>query len=170
MQSSITQPPAPSTFSFPYRYAPAIAEKAKTQMAVADWEQALETTERLDEQEPEGLNIESMKIAALFLLSRGPNGGAAAATLGGKGGARGAMAGSSTTSAEAEAARKLDELFGLIRRREPHNGTLLLESVVLFSRLGGRSKKILGVTRDALQGFVSVTIKDLGYFCRAYAT
>jgi hypothetical protein len=128
--------------SFPW-YTPAIAEKAKTQMAVADWEQALETTERLDEQEVSGLSIDSMKIAALYLLSRGPNGG------------RGQNGGGTTISAEVGAAKKLEELFGAIRQKEPHNGTLLLECVCLFSRLSGRSKKVLSVTRNALSGFVS---------------
>merc|ERR1712003_500680 len=60
-------------------YLPALVEKAKTLMMTADWDQALESAGRIQQQEPN--NIEALRLNVLFLLSRESRCDAAAARL-----------------------------------------------------------------------------------------
>lgn len=99
-------------------YLPALVEKAKTLMMTADWDQALESASRIQQQEPN--NIEALRLNVLFLLSR-----------------------ESRCDAGAE---KLRELVTAIQQQEPRNHELVMSCVQLFSRLAGRHKAILQIT------------------------
>lgn len=50
-------------------------------------------------------------------------------------------------------------MLQLLAQREPYSGFLQLECVQLFSRLCGRSRKILRVTQTSLQTFVETVIQ-----------
>jgi len=104
-------------------YLPALVEKARTLMMTADWDQALESAGRIQQQEPN--NIEAIRLNVLFLLSR-----------------------ESRLDAGAE---KLRELVGAIQQQEPGNHDLVLSCVQLFSRLAGRHKGVLQITAGMIK-------------------
>ncbi|CAD7958852.1 unnamed protein product, partial [Amoebophrya sp. A25] len=117
---------------FPW-YQPAIAERGRVQMASGDWDQALETCARLEEQAG-GPTVDSLKIQLLHLVTRGGTGGGGSVV-------------ETTVS-------KLEQLLRILAQREPFNGRMLMENVQLFSRLAGRNPRILRVTHHAMQTFV----------------
>jgi len=99
-------------------FLPALAEKAKVLMMAGDWEQAIETAQRVLSHDAS--NIEALRISALFLLSQ--------------------------EAKYAEATQRISDLLAAIERNEPKNA-LLYESLSRpFARIGGRNPAILKLT------------------------
>ncbi|CAE8602832.1 unnamed protein product, partial [Polarella glacialis] len=119
----------------------ALVEKAKTLMMTADWDQALESAGRLQQQEPN--NIEALRLNVLFLLSR-----------------------ESRCDAAAE---KLQELVAALQQLEPKNHDLVMSCAQLFSRLAGRHKGILAITSSMMERVTHLApdqakyLTELGY-------
>jgi tetratricopeptide repeat protein 21B len=122
-------------------YLPALIEKAKTLMMTADWDQALESAGRIQQQDPN--NIEALRLNVLFLLSR-----------------------ESRCDAAAE---KLQELVAAIQAQEPRNHALVMSCAQLFSRLAGRHKGVLSITAAMMKKVSdaapqqAVYLTELGY-------
>eukprot|EP00930_Biecheleria_cincta_P046675 TRINITY_DN32219_c0_g1_i1.p1 TRINITY_DN32219_c0_g1~~TRINITY_DN32219_c0_g1_i1.p1 ORF type:complete len:1347 (+),score=315.58 TRINITY_DN32219_c0_g1_i1:89-4129(+) len=122
-------------------YLPALVEKAKTLMMTADWDQALESAGRLQQQEPD--NIEALRLNVLHLLSR-----------------------ESRCDAAVE---RLQELVEALHQQEPRNHELVMSCAQLFSRLAGRHKGILGITSNMIRRVTDAApdeakyLTELGY-------
>eukprot|EP00406_Dinophysis_acuminata_P039023 CAMPEP_0179375406 /NCGR_PEP_ID=MMETSP0797-20121207/87788_1 /TAXON_ID=47934 /ORGANISM="Dinophysis acuminata, Strain DAEP01" /LENGTH=1226 /DNA_ID=CAMNT_0021091415 /DNA_START=14 /DNA_END=3695 /DNA_ORIENTATION=- len=122
-------------------YLPALIEKAKTLMMTADWDQALESAGRIQQQEPN--NIEALRLNVLFLLSR--------------------------ESRCDDAAKRLQELVAAIQQQEPRNHELAMSCAQLFSRLAGRHKAILVITAGMMKRAADASphlakyLTELGY-------
>ena len=99
-------------------FLPALEEKASVLMALGDWDQALETAQRVLAQD--GGNIVALRMCTLYLLSH--------------------------ESLTQEAASKLDELRVAIERQEPMNASLFHAVSRPFARLGGRTPHLLQKT------------------------
>lgn len=98
-------------------------EKSKTLMMIGDWDQSLDCANKILYSDSN--NIFALKACAFYKLAREGN--------------------------IIEAVDKLDELSAAIDLQEPKNITLMLNISQLFSRVSGRSSKILSVTQTMLQ-------------------
>merc|ERR1719163_2410414 len=106
-------------------------------MMTADWDQALESAGRIQQQDPN--NIEALRLNVLFLLSR-----------------------ESRCDAAAE---KLQELVAAINQQEPRNHALVMSCAQLFSRLAGRHKAILSITANMMQKVSEKAPEEAKYMC-----
>jgi len=97
-------------------FLPALVEKARVLLVTSDWEQALETAQRVLAQDAQ--NIEAMRLTVLFLLAR--------------------------ESRYTLAARRMADLCEYIDRHEPKNHALYFAVAQSCSRLSGRNPAVLG--------------------------
>jgi tetratricopeptide repeat protein 21B len=96
-------------------FLPALSGKGKMLMMMGDWDQALETTERVLQQDP--YDIEALRISALHSLTR--------------------------TGDLGRAAGIIDTLITSVDRHEPMNAELCFNVARPLARLSGRDKNIL---------------------------
>ena len=101
-------------------FIPALSEKAKMLMMLKDWDQALDTTERVLNKQLYSDDIESLRIAILHALTQSGN-----AKL---------------------AAKKISLLIDSIDRHEPKNAQLYYNCAKPFARLAGRKPIVLKQT------------------------
>ncbi|CAH1774388.1 unnamed protein product [Owenia fusiformis] len=99
-------------------FIPPLIEKMKVQLALQDWENVMETAQRILAMD--GHNIEAQKYIILHLLCREGN--------------------------YQEAAEKLADLLQDMDRNEPQNGQLFYEMSQVFCRLCGRNSAVLQQT------------------------
>jgi len=99
-------------------FLPALAEKCRVLMMMGDWEQALETAQRVLSQD--NFNIEALRMTVLYLLCR--------------------------ESRHPVAAKRLQDLIESIDRHEPRNAELYCNVSKPFARLSGRNPLILSLT------------------------
>eukprot|EP00742_Colponemidia_sp_Colp-10_P005614 GILJ01006001.1.p1 GENE.GILJ01006001.1~~GILJ01006001.1.p1 ORF type:complete len:1335 (+),score=250.67 GILJ01006001.1:335-4006(+) len=99
-------------------FVPALVEKAKVQMMMGDWEQSLETSQRVLASERS--NIEGLRLSILHSLAR--------------------------ESRVQEACGNIQELISSIDRNEPKNATLCFKVSRPFARLCGRNEQVLRLT------------------------
>ncbi|XP_023227553.1 tetratricopeptide repeat protein 21B-like [Centruroides sculpturatus] len=97
------------------RFVPALIEKMKIQLSMKDWDQALDSANRILSQEKN--NIEAQRYLILYSLCREGD--------------------------HNQAAEKLVELLHIFDISEPKNALLRYESARLFSKICGRQNKIL---------------------------
>ena len=108
--------------TFP-KYAPALAEKAKVLMMIGDWEQSIETCNKIfaiDKNE-----ISANKIVLFNMLAREGN--------------------------VEQFVQKFSEFISLIDQVEPKNIELMLETSKLFARISGSNIEIIKMTMNLLQ-------------------
>jgi tetratricopeptide repeat protein 21B len=104
-------------------FLPALSEKAKTLLLMGDWEQALETAQRvLNENEYE---IDALNIFILYMLAREGN--------------------------SEEAVRKLQQLNEALDRNEPNNPQLYMTICSPFVRICGRNPEVLRCTMNLVR-------------------
>jgi len=99
-------------------FLPALTEKARILLTMGDWEQALETAQRILSQD--STNIEALRLTVLFLLAR--------------------------ESRYILAAKRISDLTDCIDRHEPKNARLYYDVSRVFARLSGRNPAILQAT------------------------
>uniref|UniRef100_A0A8C8SD14 Tetratricopeptide repeat domain 21B n=1 Tax=Pelusios castaneus TaxID=367368 RepID=A0A8C8SD14_9SAUR len=104
--------------NFP-NFLPAFIKKMKLQLALQDWEQAVETAQRLLQKDP--LNLEAIRMEALHFLCKEGN--------------------------IPEATAKLGDLINGLDKLEPHNPQLYCKMALAFSRTCGRNQLILQQTQ-----------------------
>ncbi|KAM7154066.1 tetratricopeptide repeat protein 21B isoform 1-T1 [Macrochelys suwanniensis] len=100
-------------------FLPAFIKKMKLQLALQDWEQAVETAQRLLQKDT--LNLEAIRMEALHFLCREGN--------------------------IPEATAKLGDLIIALDKLEPHNPQLFCKMALAFSRTCGRNQLILQQTQ-----------------------
>ncbi|XP_044889003.1 tetratricopeptide repeat protein 21B isoform X2 [Mauremys mutica] len=100
-------------------FLPAFIKKMKLQLALQDWEQAVETAQRLLQKDT--LNLEAIRMEALHFLCREGN--------------------------IPEATAKLRDLINALDKLEPHNPQLFCKMALAFSRTCGRNHLILQQTQ-----------------------
>nr|XP_006124853.1 tetratricopeptide repeat protein 21B isoform X4 [Pelodiscus sinensis] len=100
-------------------FLPAFIKKMKLHLALQDWEQAVETAQRLLKKDT--LNLEAIRMEALNFLCREGN--------------------------IPEAAAKLGDLINALEKLEPHNPQLFCKMALAFSRTCGRNQLILQQTQ-----------------------
>lgn len=104
-------------------FLPALSEKAKTLLIMGDWEQALETAQRvLNENEYE---IDALNIFILYMLAREGN--------------------------NEEAVRKVEQLNEALDRNEPNNAGLYIAVAKPFVRICGRNPEVLRCTMNLVR-------------------
>ena len=123
------------------KFVPALVEKAKVQMMVGDWDQSLETAQRMLMTDP--FNIEGLRIQIFHLLAR---------------------------EANAEmACDKLNEIGKALAKKEPRNAMLYINITMPIARICGRKdnvlKKCLALTQQArkLSPDNSAVIAEVGH-------
>ncbi|XP_074856704.1 tetratricopeptide repeat protein 21B isoform X2 [Carettochelys insculpta] len=104
-------------------FLPAFIKKMKLQLALQDWEQAVETAQRLLQKD--ALNLEAIRMEALYFLCREGN--------------------------IPEATAKLGDLINALNKMEPHNPQLFCEMALAFSRTCGRNQLILQQTQILIE-------------------
>ena len=124
-------------------FIPAAIEKARVHTISGDWEQALETTQRVLVSQGAKFNIEALRMYVFYLLSRENN-----------------------TELVLE---KMDELFSALQMNEPKNAQLYYNIARLFARICGRKAEVLEKTMElvdkacALCPETSAYTTELGY-------
>ncbi|XP_040560144.1 tetratricopeptide repeat protein 21B isoform X2 [Gallus gallus] len=108
--------------NFP-NFIPAFIKKMKLQLALQDWEQAVETAHRLLQKD--ALNLEATRMEALHFLCR-----------------EGKMR---------EASARLSDLIKALDRLEPRNSQLFYKMALAFSRTCGRNQLILQHTQTLVE-------------------
>ncbi|EPY80279.1 tetratricopeptide repeat protein 21B [Camelus ferus] len=122
-------------------FLPAFVEKMKLQLALQDWDQTVETAQRLIFQDNQ--NVEGLRMLALYYLCR-----------------EGDLE---------KAATKLENLENALDVMEPQNAQLFYRITIAFSRTCGRSELILQKTQTLLEKAFSLTPQqsefaaELGY-------
>ncbi|CEL95321.1 unnamed protein product [Vitrella brassicaformis CCMP3155] len=124
-------------------FVPGLIEKAKVLMQTADWEQAMETAQRITQLEAD--NIETLRLSILYSLA--------------------------VEARKSTAAQQLQQLVQCLQTQEPRNPALWLSCSQLFARLACRDRSIINVTvsmlrraMEMLGGRVtSVYLTELGY-------
>ncbi|XP_006201152.2 tetratricopeptide repeat protein 21B [Vicugna pacos] len=121
-------------------FLPAFVEKMKLQLALQDWDQTVETAQRLIFQDNQ--NVEGLRMLALYYLCR-----------------EGDLE---------KAATKLGNLENALDVMEPQNAQLFYRITIAFSRMCGRSELILQKTQTLLEKAFSLTQQsefaaELGY-------
>ncbi|XP_043931290.1 tetratricopeptide repeat protein 21B [Protopterus annectens] len=109
-------------------FLPAFVMKMKLQLALQDWEQAVETAQRLLQKDSH--NFEALQILALYSLCR---------------------EGSVT-----EAANRIGDLIVALDHFEPHNAELFYKMALAFSRACGRKQQVLQQTQTLVERAVSL--------------
>uniref|UniRef100_A0A667H581 Tetratricopeptide repeat protein 21B n=1 Tax=Lynx canadensis TaxID=61383 RepID=A0A667H581_LYNCA len=104
-------------------FLPAFVKKMKLQLALQDWDQTVETAQRLMLQDNQ--NVEALRILALYYLCREGD--------------------------IEKAATKLENLENALDATEPQNAQLFYKITVAFSRTCGRSQLILRKVQTLLQ-------------------
>lgn len=97
---------------------PALLEKTKIHMVNGDWEQALETVQKVLVRDKQ--NIEGLRIYTFYLLTR--------------------------ENDIEYVQEKMDELIMAIKQNEPNNADLYLNMSKLFARYCGRREAIISKT------------------------
>ncbi|KAM6332739.1 tetratricopeptide repeat protein 21B isoform 1-T1 [Podargus strigoides] len=108
--------------NFP-NFIPAFIKKMKLQLALQDWEQAVETAHRLLQKD--ALNLEAIRMEALHYLCRVGN--------------------------ISEASARLGDLVKALDRLEPRNSQLFCKMALAFSRTCGRNQLILQHTQTLVE-------------------
>nr|XP_013815924.1 PREDICTED: tetratricopeptide repeat protein 21B [Apteryx mantelli mantelli] len=108
--------------NFP-NFLPAFIKKMKLQLALQDWEQAVETAHRLLQKDT--LNLEAIRMEALHYLCREGN--------------------------ISEASARLGDLINALNRLEPRNPQLCCKMALAFSRTCGRNQLILQHTQTLVE-------------------
>ncbi|KAM9549015.1 tetratricopeptide repeat protein 21B isoform 2-T2 [Guaruba guarouba] len=108
--------------NFP-NFVPAFIKKMKLQLALQDWEQAVETAHRLLQKD--ALNLEAIRMEALHYLCREGN--------------------------VSEASARLQDLIKALDRLEPYNSQLFCKMALAFSRTCGRDQLILQHTQALVE-------------------
>uniref|UniRef100_A0A669QPC0 Tetratricopeptide repeat protein 21B n=1 Tax=Phasianus colchicus TaxID=9054 RepID=A0A669QPC0_PHACC len=108
--------------NFP-NFLPAFIKKMKLQLALQDWEQAVETAHRLLQKD--ALNLEATRMEALHFLCREGN--------------------------IREASARLSDLLKALDRLEPRNSQLHYKMALAFSRTCGRNQLILQHTQTLVE-------------------
>ncbi|XP_019409134.1 PREDICTED: tetratricopeptide repeat protein 21B [Crocodylus porosus] len=108
--------------NFPH-FLPAFIKKMKLQLALQDWEQAVETAQRLLQKD--ALNLEAIRMEALHYLCREGN--------------------------LTEATARLGDLIHALEKLEPHNPQLFCKMALAFSRTCGRNQLILQQTQTLVE-------------------
>ncbi|XP_019378278.1 PREDICTED: tetratricopeptide repeat protein 21B [Gavialis gangeticus] len=108
--------------NFPH-FLPAFIKKMKLQLALQDWEQAVETAQRLLQKD--ALNLEAIRMEALHYLCREGN--------------------------ITEATARLGDLIHALEKLEPHNPQLFCKMALAFSRTCGRNQLILQQTQTLVE-------------------
>ena len=103
-------------------FLPALADKAKMLMMMGDWDQALETTERVLQQDP--FDIEALRISSMYSLTRDGD--------------------------SAKASEKISKLLESVDRHEPKNAELYYHIARPLARLSGRKPPVLNATLDLI--------------------
>uniref|UniRef100_A0A8I3PKW4 Tetratricopeptide repeat domain 21B n=1 Tax=Canis lupus familiaris TaxID=9615 RepID=A0A8I3PKW4_CANLF len=122
-------------------FLPAFIKKMKLQLALQDWDQTVETAQRLMLQDNQ--NVEALRILALYYLCREGD--------------------------IEKAATKLENLESALDAMEPQNGQLFYKITLAFSRTCGRSQLILQKIQTLLERAFSLTPQqsefatELGY-------
>uniref|UniRef100_A0A8D0EDX2 Tetratricopeptide repeat protein 21B n=2 Tax=Salvator merianae TaxID=96440 RepID=A0A8D0EDX2_SALMN len=104
-------------------FLPAFIKKMKMQLALQDWEQAIETAHRLLQKDM--LNVEAIKMEAIYYLCREGN--------------------------MSEASSKLGDLISALNKLEPYNPQLFCKTALVFSRTCGRNPLILQQTQALME-------------------
>eukprot|EP00899_Mesostigma_viride_P018008 jgi/Mesvir1/26208/Mv02392-RA.1 len=117
------------------RFLPALAEKARLLMMTGDWDQALETSQRILAQDAR--NIEALRLTVLFLLSR--------------------------ESRYMAAASRLQDLLDSVMANEPRNANLCYQLSQPLARLCGRQEAVLKQTMALLERARQVDPDDARY-------
>ncbi|XP_064419793.1 tetratricopeptide repeat protein 21B [Latimeria chalumnae] len=113
-------------------FLPAFIKKMKLQLALQDWEQTIETAQRLLEKDNH--NFEALRMLALHHVCREGN--------------------------LNEAATKLGDLISALDRCEPHNPELFCKIALAFSRMCGRNQLILKQTQALADRAFSMSSHD----------
>ncbi|XP_064019914.1 tetratricopeptide repeat protein 21B isoform X2 [Pogoniulus pusillus] len=108
--------------NFP-NFIPALIKKMKLQLALQDWEQAVETAHRLLQKDT--FNLEAIRMEALHYLCREGN--------------------------ISEASARLGDLIKALDRLEPRNSQLFCKMALAFSRTCGRNQLILRHTQTLVE-------------------
>ncbi|NXU76844.1 TT21B protein, partial [Oreotrochilus melanogaster] len=108
--------------NFP-NFIPAFIKKMKLQLALQDWEQAVETAHRLLQKD--ALNLEAIRMEALHYLCREGN--------------------------ISEASARLGDLIKALDKLEPRNSQLFYKMALAFSRTCGRNQLILQHTQTLVE-------------------
>ncbi|TEA34319.1 hypothetical protein DBR06_SOUSAS3610067, partial [Sousa chinensis] len=122
-------------------FLPAFVKKMKLQLALQDWDQTVETAQRLMLQDNQ--NVEALRMMALYYLCREGD--------------------------IEKAATKLENLGNALDAMEPQNAQLFYNITIAFSRTCGRSQLILQKTQTLLERAFSLTPQqsefatELGY-------
>jgi tetratricopeptide repeat protein 21B len=104
-------------------FLPALVEKCSVLIAMGDWDQAIETAERVLAQEPH--NAEALRVQVLHLLSQ--------------------------EGRYAQAVSRIQELIDALTRYEPQNGPLYHRMARSFARLSGRNPGVLQQTLKLME-------------------
>ncbi|XP_053925201.1 tetratricopeptide repeat protein 21B isoform X2 [Cuculus canorus] len=104
-------------------FIPAYIKKMKLQLALQDWEQAVETAHRLLQKD--ALNLEAIRMEALHYLCREGN--------------------------VSEASARLGDLIKALDKLEPSNSQLFCKMALAFSRTCGRNQLILQHTQTLVE-------------------
>ncbi|XP_071603569.1 tetratricopeptide repeat protein 21B isoform X3 [Heliangelus exortis] len=108
--------------NFP-NFIPAFIKKMKLQLALQDWEQAVETAHRLLQKD--ALNLEAIRMEALHYLCREGN--------------------------ISQASARLGDLIKALHKLEPRNSQLFYKMALAFSRTCGRNQLILQHTQTLVE-------------------
>ncbi|KAM7105392.1 tetratricopeptide repeat protein 21B [Molossus nigricans] len=120
--------------NFP-NFLPAFVQKMKLQLALQDWDQTIDTAQRLMLQDKQ--NVEALRMLALYYLCREGDIEKAAATL--------------------------ENLSNALDVMEPQNSQLFYKITVAFSRTCGRNQLILQKTQTLLERAFSLTPQQPEY-------
>ncbi|XP_074159318.1 tetratricopeptide repeat protein 21B [Sminthopsis crassicaudata] len=113
-------------------FLPAFVKKMKLQLALQDWDQAVETAQRIIQQDNQ--NVESLRMLALYHLCREGN--------------------------IQEATNKLGDLIRALDIMEPHNAQLFYNMALTFCRTCGRNQFILQKTQVLVERAFGLTPHD----------
>lgn len=116
-------------------FLPALIKKMNLQLALQDWEQAVETALRLLQKDNH--NLEAIRILALHYLCREGN--------------------------VHEATTKLGDLINALDRFEPHNAHLYYSMSLAFSRMCERNQLILQQTQTLVERAVSLAPHEASF-------
>ncbi|XP_007494364.1 tetratricopeptide repeat protein 21B isoform X1 [Monodelphis domestica] len=119
------------TINFP-SFLPALVKKMKLQLALQDWDQTVETAQRIIQQDSQ--NVESLRMLALYHLCREGN--------------------------IQEATSKLGDLITTLDAMEPQNAQLFYKMALAFSRTCGRNQLILQKTQMLVERAFGLTPQD----------
>ena len=120
-------------------FLPALSEKAKLLMMMGDWDQALETAQRVLNQD--ATDIEALRVCALHMLSR--------------------------ESRPSDAAQRIDDLLASLDRYEPKNPMLYYNVSRPFARLAGRDPQVLKATFRLVERALALAPDDALYATEA---